>query len=137
MKNHKTVLLLEDNEIEIQKVNRAFSKLGFSNTIISKKNGKEGLDWLGKNLDNLPGLILLDLNMPIMNGLEFLKQVKAHEVLKKVPVIIMTTSKQLSDKVQSFENHAAGYMVKPVRYSEFVEMLSTIQHYWTTSEIAY
>ena len=137
MKNHKTVLLLEDNEIEIQKVNRAFLKLGFSNTIISKKNGKEGLDWLEKNLDNLPGLILLDLNMPIMNGLEFLKQVKAHEVLKKVPVIIMTTSKQLSDKVQSFENHAAGYMVKPVRYSEFVEMLSTIQHYWTTSEIAY
>lgn len=137
MKDQKSVLLLEDNVIEAKKVARAFDKLGFGNTLISKENGKEGLEWLEGNKEDLPGLILLDLNMPIMNGFEFLEKAKSHPEFKKIPVVIMTTSKQPSDKLKSFENYAAGYMVKPVRYSEFVDMMTSIKHYWNTSESAY
>lgn len=137
MKDQKSVLLLEDSELEVKKVLRAFDKLGFENAVISKLNGKEGLNWLDEHQSDLPGLILLDLNMPIMNGFEFLDVVKNHDVYKKIPVVIMTTSKHPSDKLKGYEKHAAGYMVKPVRYSEFVEMLSSIKHYWDTSEIAY
>lgn len=137
MKDQKSVLLLEDNAIEAKKVARAFDKLGFGNTLISKENGKEGLEWLEGNKEDLPGLILLDLNMPIMNGFEFLEKAKNHPEFKKIPVVIMTTSKQPSDKLKSFENYAAGYMVKPVRYSEFVDMMTSIKHYWNTSESAY
>lgn len=137
MKDQKSVLLLEDNAIEAKKVARAFDKLGFGNTLISKENGKEGLEWLEGNKEDLPGLILLDLNMPIMNGFEFLEKTKSHPEFKKIPVVIMTTSKQPSDKLKSFENYAAGYMVKPVRYSEFVDMMTSIKHYWNTSESAY
>lgn len=137
MKDQKSVLLLEDNVIEAKKVARAFDKLGFGNTLISKENGKEGLEWLEGNKEDLPGLILLDLNMPIMNGFEFLEKAKNHPEFKKIPVVIMTTSKQPSDKLKSFENYAAGYMVKPVRYSEFVDMMTSIKHYWNTSESAY
>ncbi|MEQ9266123.1 MAG: response regulator [Balneolaceae bacterium] len=137
MKDQKSVLLLEDNAIEAKKVARAFEKLGFGNTLISKENGKEGLEWLEGNKEDLPGLILLDLNMPIMNGFEFLEKAKSHPEFKKIPVVIMTTSKQPSDKLKSFENYAAGYMVKPVRYSEFVDMMTSIKHYWNTSESAY
>ncbi|MFV1884951.1 MAG: response regulator [Balneola sp.] len=137
MKNQRSVLLLEDSELEIKKVARAFEKLGFENTLVSKINGKEGLAWLTENQDNLPGLILLDLNMPVMDGFEFLEKVKEDKVLKLIPVVIMTTSKHPSDKLKGFERQAAGYMVKPVRYSDFLGMLSKIKHYWEASEIAY
>ncbi|RNC85426.1 MAG: response regulator [Balneola sp.] len=137
MKDQKSVLLLEDNELEIKKVERAFSKLGITNALISKQNGKEGLKWLSENSTNLPGLILLDLNMPVMDGFEFLEEIKKDDEFKKIPVVIMTTSKHPSDKLKGFERQAAGYMVKPVRYSDFVDMLSTLKHYWSTSESAY
>ncbi len=136
MKDQKSVLLLEDSELEIKKVERAFDKLGFENNLIIKVNGKEGLDWLRDNKNPLPGLILLDLNMPVMDGFEFLEKIKDDSVLKRIPVVIMTTSKHPSDKLKGFERQAAGYMVKPVRYSDFLDMLSTLKHYWETSELA-
>lgn len=137
MKNQKSILLLEDNAIESEKVARALKKLEFTNPLHICRNGIEGLDWLAEHEDELPGVILLDLKMPKMDGLEFLEIVKKSEVYKKIPVVILTTSKHEKDRVSSFENHAAGYMVKPVRYSDFVEMLNTIKHYWNTSELSY
>lgn len=137
MKDQKSVLLLEDSELEIRKVERAFNKLGFENKLISKTNGKEGFKWLRENQEHLPGIILLDLNMPVMDGFEFLEEVKQDPLFKKIPVVIMTTSRHPSDKLKGFERQAAGYMVKPVRYSDFLEMLSKIKHYWETSEISY
>lgn len=137
MKDQKSILLLEDNLIESEKVARALKKLEFTNPLHICRNGLEGLDWLAAHKDDLPGVILLDLKMPKMDGLEFLEKIKGMDDYKKVPVIILTTSKHEKDRVSSFENHAAGYMVKPVRYSDFVQMLNTIKHYWDTSELAH
>ena len=85
--------------------------------------------------NDLPGLIVLDLNMPRMNGIEFLKTVKNHAGLKKVPVVVLTTSKAQQDISASFDFGAAGYMVKPLDYKEFVEAVVTIAQYWRLSEL--
>ena len=89
-----------------------------------------------KNSENeKPGIILLDLNMPKMNGVEFLKIAKKDDNLKKIPVVVLTTSKEEQDKVDSFNLGVAGYMVKPVDYRKFVEVVKTIDLYWTLSEL--
>ena len=82
-----------------------------------------------------PFVILLDLNMPRMSGIEFLRIIKMDETLKTIPVIVLTTSKEKRDVLDSFELGAAGYMVKPVDYTKFVEVLSTVMLYWTSSEL--
>lgn len=137
MKNQKSILLLEDDPIEIKKVVRALEKLEAGHLLASCKNGLEGLDWLNSNHDNLPGIILLDLNMPKMNGFEFLDEIKSDANWKKIPVIVLTTSNHKADKIRSFDKQVAGYMVKPVRYSDFVTMLTTIKAYWDSSELGY
>jgi len=80
-------------------------------------------------------VILLDLNMPKMNGIEFLKVAKADEDLKKIPVVVLTTSKEDQDKVNSFEYSVAGYIVKPVDYIKFVEAMRILNLYWTLCEL--
>ena len=89
-----------------------------------------------KNLKNdLPGIILLDLNMPKMNGIEFLRVMKTDNSIKRIPVIVLTTSKEEQDKIDSFNLGVAGYMIKPVDYLQFVETMRTIDMYWTLSEL--
>jgi DNA-binding response OmpR family regulator len=89
-----------------------------------------------KNEDNgKPCLILLELNMPKMNGIEFLKIAKADDELKKIPVVVLTTSKNDEDKVETFELSVAGYMVKPTDYRKFMETIRAIDLYWTLSEL--
>jgi DNA-binding response OmpR family regulator len=82
-----------------------------------------------------PCIILLDLNMPLMNGIEFLKEFKQDSDLKKIPVVVLTTSKEEEDKINSYNLGIAGYMIKPVDYIEFVEVVRTIDLYWTLSEL--
>ena len=82
-----------------------------------------------------PCIILLDLNMPIMNGIEFLQMIKHDADLKRIPVIVLTTSEEQQDKVHSFDLGVAGYMAKPVDYRRFVEMMRSIDLYWTISEM--
>ena len=82
-----------------------------------------------------PSIILLDLNMPKMNGIEFLKVMKNDESLKRIPVIVLTTSQEEQDKIESFDLGVAGYMIKPVDYLQFVETMRTIDLYWTLSEL--
>lgn len=137
MKGLKSILLLEDDAIEVKKVHRALKKLDIPNNLVVCRNGVEGLDWLSSNPDNLPGTILLDLSMPKMNGFEFLDRIKQDSKYRKIPVVVLTTSNHQEDKLRSFDMQVAGYMVKPVRYSEFVKMLKTIKSYWNTSELAY
>jgi len=98
-------------------------------------NGEEALAYLLSIENDLPGVILLDLNMPRMNGIEFLKNVKTHAGLKKVPVIVLTTSRTEQDINASFELGAAGYMVKPLDYREFIDAIVTIARYWQLSEL--
>ena len=80
-------------------------------------------------------IILLDLNMPRMNGIEFLKVIKEDEVLKIIPVIVLTTSKEEQDRLESYKLSVAGYMLKPVNYLQFVDTMRTIDLYWTLSKL--
>jgi len=98
-------------------------------------NGEEAMKYLTNPDNEKPFVILLDLNMPKMNGMEFLKVIKAHPELKTIPIIVLTTSREKRDILESFELGAAGYMVKPVDYSKFVEILGKIILYWSTSEL--
>jgi CheY-like chemotaxis protein len=142
MKNNLPVLLVEDDDVDIETVQRAFEKNRMTNPLYVAKNGEEALSLLrheGAYGDPgkwpPPRIILLDLNMPIMNGLEFLKIIKNDDMLKNIPVIVLTTSKEESDRVESFQLSTAGYIVKPVDFDKFVEVIATINLYWTLSEL--
>lgn len=137
MKKNQTILLLEDDSVDIMTVKRAFKHLEIKNPLVVCKNGIEGLEWLNQHRDELPCLILLDLNMPKMNGLEFLKAIKSDDLLKMVPVVVLTTSEDQQDRIESFKLSVAGYMVKSFSFPKFLEVIGTIRRYWDNSEIAY
>jgi len=116
-------------------VERALREIRVTNTLEMVGNGEEALEFLRDPAREQPGIILLDLNMPKMNGIEFLKFVKADESLRRIPVVVLTTSKDEQDRVDSFNLGVAGYMVKPVDYMQFVEVVKAIDLYWTLSEL--
>jgi len=129
------VLLVEDDSIDAMTVRRAFKDLNLVNKLSHRVNGEEALAYLEDPSEEAPCVILLDLNMPRMNGIEFLKVIKANEHLKRIPVIVLTTSNEERDVVESFRLSVAGYIVKPVDYQKFVEAIRTIDLYWTVSEM--
>lgn len=135
MRNSKPVLLVEDDNVDAMTVARAFKELKILNPLVHRTNGEEALEYLKDESNLQPCIILLDLNMPRMNGTEFLKIAKADDVLKKIPVVVLTTSKEERDIVESFKLSVAGYIVKPVDYKKFVETIRTIDLYWTLSEL--
>jgi len=135
MRNSKPILLVEDDEVDTMTVQRAFKDLKVTNELVHRINGEEALKYLRAEDSQMPCVILLDLNMPKMNGVEFLKISKGDEKLKKLPVIVLTTSKEEHDIVESFELSVAGYIVKPVDYKRFVEAIRAIDLYWTLSEL--
>lgn len=135
MKNLRPILLVEDDRIDRLTVQRALREIDVKNPLKIAGNGEEALTILQDKNNNTPAIILLDLNMPKMNGLEFLREVKQDETLKRIPVIVLTTSSEDQDKLESFDLCVAGYMVKPLDYLKFVEMLRAIQTYWMLSEL--
>jgi len=135
MRNSKPILLIEDDDVDVMTVERVLRDLKIANQLVSTSNGEEALEYLRTNGNKKPCVILLDLNMPKMNGAEFLKIAKKDEALKKIPVVVLTTSSQQQDVVESFKLGAAGYMVKSVDYGKFVETIRTINLYWTLSEL--
>lgn len=144
MERNVPILLLEDDQVDVMTVERAFRRNNVTNPLFVTKNGREGLaylqhegEWADAGKFPRPGLILLDINMPVMNGIEFLKEIKSIENLKRIPVVVLTTSKEESDRVESFNLGVAGYIVKPVDFEKFVEVVKIINLYWTLSEISY
>ena len=135
MKINTSILLVEDNHIDVITIQRALKDLHITNHLDIVGNGVEALTFLRNPENKKPGIILLDLNMPKMNGIEFLKAVKQDDNLKMIPVIVLTTSKEERDKVNSFKLGAAGYMIKPVDYHQFLKVIKTIDLYWTLSEL--
>jgi len=135
MRSSKPILLIEDDNVDVMTVERVFRDLKIANQLVSTSNGEQALEYLRTNDNKKPCVILLDLNMPKMNGTEFLKIVKTDEALKKIPVVVLTTSSQQRDVVESFKLGAAGYMVKSVDYGKFVETIRTFNLYWTLSEL--
>ena len=135
MQNLKPVLLVEDDRVDTMTVERAFKDLKVANQLVHTANGEEALEYLRNQNNKRPCVILLDLNMPKMNGVEFLKIVKADESLMKIPVVVLTTSQEEQDVFESFKFGVAGYIVKPVDYKKFVEAIKIINLYWTLSEL--
>jgi len=135
MQNSKPILLIEDDDVDVMTVKRALKDLKVSNQLVSIGDGEEAIEYLKTESAAKPCIVLLDLNMPKMDGAEFLKIVKADKALKKIPVVILTTSNSDRDVIESFELGAAGYMVKSVDYEKFVETIRVIDMYWTLSKL--
>ena len=135
MQNMGPVLLVEDDHVDTMTVERSFKDLNVRNPLATVSNGEEALEYLRNEDNERPCVILLDLNMPRMNGIELLKILKADDELKMIPVVILTTSEDIRDKVAAFGLSVAGYIVKPTDYKKFVEAMRTINIYWTLSEL--
>lgn len=134
MRSKKPILLVEDDQVDAMTVRRALNQLSVTNELEVAKNGVEALHFLRQGKNTKPCLILLDLNMPRMNGLEFISEVKKDNSLKRYPIIILTTSNEEQDKRDCYALGIAGYFVKPVDYNDVVKIFRTINEYWTMSE---
>ena len=132
------ILLVEDDEVDQLAMKRAFEKLKIKNTLVLAEDGLEALEILRKgNGGNMPRpyLVLLDLNMPRMNGHEFLKELRADEKLKDTVVFVLTTSSDEKDVVESYNMNVAGYMVKGDMANSFMKSVKMLEHYWRIVEL--
>ena len=135
MKSHKPILIVEDDVVDAMTVQRSLKELQVSNKVIVVENGEEALAFLRDPEQEPPCILLLDLKMPRMNGIELLQVLKRDATLKRIPVVVLTTSKDEHDKMQCFELGVAGYLVKPVDYQHFVKMIDVFTRYWSWSEM--
>lgn len=130
------ILLVEDDEVDVMNVRRAFERNNVSNPLYVAGNGLEALDMLRSNkIPRERRLILLDLNMPRMNGIEFLQALRSDPDLSSLPVVVLTTSNDDQDKIDAYNFNVAGYLLKPVTFSNFCERMATLNKYWTLVEM--
>jgi CheY-like chemotaxis protein len=130
-----TFLIIEDDDIDLMTIQRALAKAEVTNPIFYARNGLEGLNLLKSGKINKPMIILLDLNMPKMNGFEFLQIIRNDERWKLIPVIALTTSNMDSDKLKAYSLNVAGYIVKPVEFSDFIDTINSIEKYWSINQL--
>ena len=129
--NVKPILLIEDDLVDIMTVKRGFKELGVLNQLIATHNGEEALNYLNDPVDGMPCVILLDINMPKMNGHEFLNGINKNTTFKNIPIIMLTSSKEQQDVDNSFEQGISGYVLKPVDYRQFLASINVLSPYWT------
>ena len=128
------ILLIEDDAIEIMKINRVLSSMPGNHKLIEVNNGEDALKYLASK-DKLPDIILLDLNMPKINGIEFLSILKKDERLKFLPTIILTTSNNPKDIMKCYQIGIAGYVVKPLKYEDYVSKITKLVSYWAINQL--
>ena len=128
------ILLIEDDAIEVMKLRRASRSLKLNPTIIETNNGEEAFKYL-KKTNSLPDIILLDLNMPKINGTEFLRILKADYRLKYIPTIVLTTSNNQRDLLECYKIGVAGYILKPLKYEVYVSKIEKLLSYWSVNEL--
>jgi CheY-like chemotaxis protein len=131
------ILIVEDEPAHAELTKRAIRKAGNANRIFIVSDGEEAFDYLyhrGKYEDNakypLPGLILLDIKLPGIDGIEVLKKIKEDDLLKRIPVIMLTTSEREEDIARSYNHYANSYLTKPVGFKEFEEKIMQFEFYW-------
>jgi CheY-like chemotaxis protein len=130
------ILLVEDDEVDVMNVRRAFQKNHIANPLFVAGDGVQALEQLRGGA--IPGgrrIVLLDLNMPRMNGIEFLKALRADPALAATPVVVLTTSNDERDKIDAYDLNVAGYLLKPVTFSNFCEVMAALNKYWTLVEM--
>jgi two-component system response regulator len=133
----REVLLVEDNDDDVELTLRSFKSQKFSNTIVVARNGQEAIDYLfakgsyaGRDMKRIPVVILLDLKLPVLDGMAVLRQIRANELTKLIPVVILTTSSEDKDKITSYDLGANSYVRKPVDFDEFIEATRQLGLYW-------
>lgn len=133
------ILLVEDDEVDIMNVQRAFKKNNITNPLHVARNGVEALEMLkGKDPSKVissPRVILLDINMPRMGGIEFLSEIRKQPEFKSISVFVMTTSNEESDKIAAYDLNVAGYILKPLSFEGFTSAVSILNHYWQLCEM--
>ncbi len=140
----KNVLLVEDNPDDVQLTLRAFRKNNIANDFIVLEDGQEAIDYLYANgeykdrdISDQPSIILLDLKLPKIDGIEVLRRIKADEVLRLIPVIILTSSREEQDLLNSYSLGANSYIRKPVDFNEFMEVSKQMGLYWLKLNSSY
>jgi len=128
-------MLVEDDNVDVLAVTRAFQDRHVPNPIVHPDDAQKAVEYLDKPTTTKPCMVLLDLNMPQFDGFEFLKKIKSDSRFKKIPVIVLTASDDELDVKKSFELGAAGYIVKPDDYEQFVEMIEVVNRYWSLNRI--
>jgi len=129
----KPILLAEDDHVDVMTVRRAFKQLDVLNELVVANNGEEVIRYLDDSKMPLPCLIILDINMPKMNGLECLKILKQHSVYKNIPVFILSSSREQQDVDSSFSGGISGYILKPVEFNEFLCSIKVLNGHWTVN----
>lgn len=135
------ILLVEDDEVDVMNVKRAFKKYKITNPLFVAGNGIEALDMLrpcGDKPSTVPRdrrLVLLDLNMPKMNGIECLHAIREDPELRRTPVIVLTTSDEDKDRIEAYDLNVAGYILKPVTFVNFAEVMVALNKYWALCEM--
>lgn len=125
------ILLVEDNMDDAGLTIRALKKHNLANDLLHLKDGEEALDFLfSENTINNPRLILLDIKMPKVNGIEVLQRLKADQTKKAIPVVVLTSSKEERDIIESYRLGVNAYIVKPVNFEKFLDAVSEIGHFW-------
>jgi CheY-like chemotaxis protein len=130
------ILLVEDDEVDVMNVKRAFQKNHITNPLYVAGNGLEALEML--RTGGIPRdrrIVLLDLNMPKMNGIEFLRELRADPQLARTPVVVLTTSNAEQDKVSAYNLNVAGYLLKPVTFINFCDVMAALNKYWALVEM--
>jgi CheY-like chemotaxis protein len=142
MENPAQILLVEDSQMDIILTLDAFKEAKLKNVINVVRDGEEALNYLfgrdmyaDRNLFPMPNLILLDLKMPKIDGFEVLRQIKSTEMLKRIPVVILTSSKEEGDRALSYDIGANSYLLKPVSFDGFTDVVKKIDDYWFTLNI--
>ena len=129
------ILLIDDDDIDVMNVRRAFEKGNISNPLYIARDGIEGLEMLRDgSIPEGRRLILLDLSMPRMNGIEMLRELRRDPNLHSTPVVVLTTSNEERDRTDAYGLHVAGYLLKPVTFMSFVELMVTLNRYWQLVE---
>jgi CheY-like chemotaxis protein len=129
------ILLVEDDALDVMNVRRAFKQNKLTNPIHVAQNGLEALEVLRKGTLPTRHLVLLDLNMPKMNGIEFLRELRADPDLQTTSVVVLTTSNEDRDRIEAYKLNVAGYLLKPVTFPSFVDLMAALNKYWTLVEM--
>jgi CheY-like chemotaxis protein len=130
------ILLVEDDEVDVMNVRRAFEKNRILNPLYVATSGLEALAMLRDGrVPKSRRMVLLDLNLPGMSGLEFLRELRADPQLRPTPVVVLTTSNDEKDRIDAYGLNVAGYLLKPVTFPSFVELTAALDKYWTLVEL--
>jgi CheY-like chemotaxis protein len=130
------ILLVDDDEVDVMTVKRAFAKGKIANQVFVATDGIQALELLRtEGIPTTRRLVLLDLNMPRMNGIEFLREVRNDPALQALTVVVLTTSNEDRDRVEAYQLNVAGYLLKPVTFHAFADAMTMLNKYWTVMEL--